>query len=127
MEVRCSPPSAGQQGQSEPLEESLLSPGGASLEELMRVSPQRADEIYNEFDFTEPFDHSPVTLSYGEPTSGPARDFEPIVQRAERLAEVYHSFLKELGETHSGAFRIIHRGWFLANNDFATVHVCFDR
>jgi hypothetical protein len=128
MEVRCSPPSAaGEQSQCGPPEEALLLPGGASLEELMRVSPQRADEIYNEFDFTEPFDHGLITLSYGEPISGPALDFEPIVQRAERLAESYHSLLKSVGEAHSVALKVIRREWFLANENFATVQICFDR
>src|SRR6266849_8560216 len=46
----------------------LRSPGGATLEVLTRFAPQRADEFYNEFDFSDPSDEStdPVILSYGE-------------------------------------------------------------
>ena len=61
MEVRCLPPhSPVEQGQTEPTEEALSSPGGASLDELTLLSPQSADEIYNEFDFTEPIDQGPI-------------------------------------------------------------------
>lgn len=128
MEVRCSPPSGpGEHGQPEPSEEALLSPGGASLEELTRLWPQRAEEIYNEFDFTKPFEDGLITLSYGEPVSPPCHDFEPTVRRAEQLAETYHSLLKSVGEVHSVDLKVIHREWFLANEDFATVHICFDR
>jgi hypothetical protein len=34
-------------GESEPTEEMLFSPGGAGLEDLARIAPQRADEFYN--------------------------------------------------------------------------------
>jgi len=130
LELRCSALGGSEaKGESEPTEQDLLSPGGASLEELARLNPLRADELYNEFDFTEPStpESDPITLSYGERVSiSAAVDFEPFVHRAEQRAETYHAFLKDLGEARSTAFRIIHREWFLANNDFVTVHVCFD-
>lgn len=128
MGVRCSPHSTpAEQDHADPTEEALLSSGGASPEELALLSPQRADEIYNEFDFTEPIDQGPITLSYGEPVSGPAFDFGPIVQRAEGLAATYHSFLSSVGEVRSVSLRIMHREWFFASKDFATVHICFGR
>ncbi|HEX7361199.1 MAG TPA: hypothetical protein VF283_11980 [Bryobacteraceae bacterium] len=118
-------------GQTEPTEQAFLSPGGASFEELAQLNLQRSDEFYNEFDFSEVStcgsDPDPVTFSYGERISTSAAvDFEPFVHRAEQRAKRYHSFLKDLGETRSGALRIIHREWFLASNDFVMVHVCFE-
>jgi hypothetical protein len=117
-------------GEPEPTDEALLSPGGASLEELAGLAPQRADELYNEFDFSESStaDTDPVTLSYGEPSSGTdVVDFEPFLQRAGRLAAAYHTFLQSLGETRSDVFRITGREWFLANQDFVTIDICFAR
>ena len=131
VDLRCSERGATEfSGEPEPTEETLRSPGGATLEELARIAPQRADEFYNEFDFTEPStaDTAPVTLSYGEPTSGDeAVDFQPFVERAERLARDYYTFLQSLGEAHSNAFRVTRREWFLADQGFITIHVCFDR
>jgi hypothetical protein len=131
VDLRCSGRGAtGLSGEPEPTEETLRSPGGATLEELSRIAPQRADEFYNEFDFTESStaDTAPVTLSYGEPISGDeVVDFQPFVERAERLARNYYTFLQGLGETHSHAFRVIRREWFLADQGFITIHVCFDR
>jgi hypothetical protein len=128
LEVRCSPPGADDCGEAEPTGEALLSPGGATHEELARLVPQHADEVYNEFDFTDPSAADPVTLSYGEPVlNHDGLDFEPIVQRAARLAESYYAFLQTMGETRSDAIRVVRREWFLANQDFATVHILFDR
>src|SRR5438445_12888405 len=71
-------------GENEPSAEALRSPGGATLEVLTRFAPQRADEFYNEFDFSDPSDQStdPVILSYGEsvPTCE-GINFQPFVQR----------------------------------------------
>jgi hypothetical protein len=41
-------------GEPPPSDDGLRSSGGASLAEVARLAPQRADEIYNEFDFTDP-------------------------------------------------------------------------
>lgn len=101
------------------------------LEELERLAPQRADEIYNEFDFTDPStpDPGPITLSYGESISGsnPTLDFRPFVERAERVARWYHALLQTLGEASSHSFRIQRREWFLGSQSFVTVHICFDQ
>ena len=117
-------------GEPVPTEEALRSPGGATLEELTRLAPQRADEIYNEFDFTYPSTPNSglVTLSYGEPFSGgDSVNFRPFVERAERLAHSYHALLETLGEASAQPFRIKRREWFLASRTFVTIHICFDR
>jgi hypothetical protein len=114
----------------EPTDQDFLEPGGSPLEELARLNPQQADEVYNEFDFTNSSAHEAdfVTMSYGEriPIVSPL-NFEPFVRKAEKQAARYHGFLKDHRETRCGSFRIVHREWFLANNDFVTVHVCFER
>jgi hypothetical protein len=72
---------------------------GTTLEEFVRLAPQTADEIYNEFDFTDPSTpHTDVvTVSYGEPFSGDdAIDFWPFMERAERLARFYPAYSKPL-------------------------------
>jgi hypothetical protein len=99
------------------------------LEELERLAPQRADEIYNEFDFTDPStpNTDPITLSYGESISGsdPSLDFRPFVDRADKVARSYHKLLQSLGEASAQSFRIQRREWFLASQSFVTIHICF--
>lgn len=118
-------------GEPPPTEEALRSPGGATLEELKRLAPQGADEIYNEFDFTEPSTPktAPITLSYGESISAsdPNLDFSPFVERAEKVARSYHALLQSFGEASTQLFRIQRREWFLASQSFVTIHICFDR
>jgi hypothetical protein len=118
------------QGEPAPTDEALRSPGGTTLEECVRLAPQTADEIYNEFDFTDPSTpHTDVvTVSYGEPFSGDdAIDFWPFMERAERLARFYHGLLKTFGESGSQPFRIKCREWFLASPTFVTILICFDQ
>jgi hypothetical protein len=118
------------QGETVPTDEALRSPGGATFEELDHLAPQAADEIYNEFDFTDPpRRHADVvTFSYGEPIpSGHAIDFSPFVVRAEKMARSYHGLLQTFGEAGSQHFRVRHREWFLASQTFVTIHICFDR
>jgi hypothetical protein len=130
--LRCS----GQNGievEGEPpaTEEALRFSGGASLEELERLAPQRADEIFNEFDFTDPStpNSAPITLSYGEsiPGSHPVVDFTPFLKRAEAVARSYHALLQTLGKVRAQTFRIQRREWFLASQSFVTIHICFDQ
>jgi hypothetical protein len=118
------------QGEPVATDEALRSPGGTPLEGLGRLAPQAADEIYNEFDFTDPPTHHAdvVTFSYGEPVwSRHAIDFSPFVVRAEKMARSYHGLLQTFGEAGSQPFRVRHREWFLASQTFVTIHVCFDR
>jgi hypothetical protein len=117
------------QGEPSAAGEALCSPGGATLEELARLAPQSADEVYNEFDFTDPSTPNAdvVTLSYGEPVpGGDTVDFKPFLERAERLARSYHGLLQTFGEAGSQPFRIKRREWFLASHTFVTIHLCFD-
>jgi hypothetical protein len=128
--LRC-PAQNAMEGEPPPTEEALRSPGGATLEELEGLAPQRADEIYNEFDFTDPSspNPAPITLSYGESISGSDTvfDFGPFVKRAERVAHSYHYLLQRLGEASAQPFRIRYREWFLASQSFVTIHICFDQ
>jgi hypothetical protein len=130
LSLRC-PGQNGIEGEPPPTEEALRSPGGATLAELERLAPQRAEEIYNEFDFTDPSSPNPgpITLSYGESVSGsdPVVDFGPFVERAERVARSYHRFLQTMGEATVHPFWIRRREWFLASQSFVTIHICFDQ
>jgi hypothetical protein len=112
-----------------PTDNELRSPGGASIEELSRLMPQSAEEIYNEFDFTEPFTSmsDPITVSYAERVpEGDLVDFEPLLKRAETFAKWYHDLLKQFGEVKS-SFRVMRREWFLADLQLLSIHVCFSR
>ena len=117
-------------GELPPTDEALRFPGGATLEDLERLAPQRADELYNEFDFTDPSSPNtdPITFSYGESTfsSDQSLDFTPFVERAETVARSYHALLQSFGEAGADSFRIQRREWFLASPSFVTVHICFD-
>jgi hypothetical protein len=129
--LRCSAQSwIDVQGEPPATEEALRSPGGATLEELARLAPQSADEIYNGFDFTDPSTPNTdvVTLSYGEPVSGSdIVDFRPFVERAESVARFYHGLLQTFGEAGAQPFKIKRREWFLASQTFVTIHICFEQ
>jgi hypothetical protein len=115
-------------GEREPTVADLGSPGGSSFEDLVRVEPQRAEEIYNEFDFSNSTSDQ-VTVSFGEniPSSEDGVfDFGPTVERAEKFARAYHGALASLGEVDT-PFRVVRREWFLADPRFVTVHICFPR
>ena len=118
-------------GEPSPTDDELSAPGGASLADLARLAPQRADEIYNEFDFTDPSAATHlITVSYAEPIpeipGGESTDFKPFVDRAERFANSYHHLLQHFGEVNT-PFRPTHREWFLADRKLVTVHICFSR
>jgi hypothetical protein len=54
LEFRCSHlDDSEMKGETDPTEHDFLSSGGTSFEELARINPQRADEFYNEFDFSD--------------------------------------------------------------------------
>lgn len=112
-------------GQAPPSAVELLSPGGATLEELARQSPQRAEEFYNEFDFTTAANpEEPVVVSYGERVgSQPVPDFQPFLERAERFADFYRGLLEEFGES-GAALRLIRREWFeVSHSNLVTVQL----
>ncbi len=130
LEARCAPGRDEDTPEREPTEDDFLRPGGSTLEELALLNPQHADEVYNEFDFTDFSAHERdfVTMSYGEriPILSSV-NFEPFVKRAEKRAQGYRRFREGQGEIRCRCFRIVHREWFLANNDFVTVQICFER
>jgi hypothetical protein len=115
-------------GERQPSDEDLNTPGGTSLEDLIRVAPQLAAEVYNEFDFSDTTD-DPVTVSFGERIAAGEDgflDFGPSVERAEAFTRSYYGMLASLGEVGS-PLRIVRREWFLADPGFVTVHVCFSQ
>lgn len=115
-------------GERHPTPVELEAPGGSTLEDLTRAEPQRAEEVYNEFDFSDSAS-DPVTVSFGEkiaPAGDGVFDFRPAVERAERFARSYHRTLASCGEVDT-RFRIVRREWFLADPRFVTVHICFQR
>ena len=101
------------------------------MAELEGLAPQRADEIYNEFDFTDPSTPGadPITLSYGESISGRDLnlDFRPFVERAEKVARYYHALLQSLGEASTRSFQVRRREWFLASETLVTIQIFFDQ
>jgi hypothetical protein len=106
----------------------LHTPGGSSLEDLVRAEPQPSAEVYNEFDFSDS-EGDLVTVSFGEtiiPVEDGVLDFEPSVDRAGKFARSYYGILASLEEVQT-PFRITRREWFLADSRFLTVHVCFLR
>lgn len=115
--------------QPAPINLDFLQPGGASLAELERLRPQDADVVFNEFDFVDnssPQSHL-VTFSYGERVTLPDPiDFAPFVHKAERQARRFHAFLKDQDEI-TYAFAILQRDSFLADSNFVTVNICFER
>ena len=117
-------------GEDAPTAEELTSPGGATLETLTRCAPQRADELYNEFDFTDPSgtNSDPVILSDGESVPAcEAINFQPFVQRAEKLAGFYCDLFQALtGASKAEALKIIRREWYCVTNpSLVTVHIHF--
>jgi hypothetical protein len=115
-------------GERVPTDVDLLAPGGTNLDDLARIQPQRAAEVYSEFDFSGSRDDV-ITVSFGEalaPDEKATLDFRPSVERAEAFARSYHGMLASFGEVDA-PFRIVHREWFLADQEFVTVHVCFSR
>jgi hypothetical protein len=109
----------------------LRGTGGSSLADLARAEPQRAEEIYNEFDFTDFSAPSsdPITVSYAEAipeiSEGDSTNFRPFVEQR-RFANSDYNLLKRFGEV-SPPFRTKHREWFLAERRLATIHICFSR
>jgi hypothetical protein len=129
--IGVKPSTAKPYGEPTPTPESLMSPRGAILRaaEPGGHSPH-ADEIYNEFDLTEPStsETTPVMVSYGERISGCQNlNFEPFVNKAEEFANAYYEFLKaETRIPHEQLFKILGREWYtVANPDLAVVHVHF--
>ena len=104
--------------QPPPTTQELMMSGGATMEEMRQRSPQRATEVFVEFDHRHPAGGgAPLFLySYGERLAVDTVDsFEPFVQRAESNA-LAHQAMFGLPGTSEAPFPICHREWYMADN-----------
>lgn len=114
-------PTAGQMpppGKPAPTRQELMTSGGATMEEMQRRSPQRATEVFVEFDHRDPAaGGAPLFMySYGERVAVETVDsFEPFVRRAEKNARAHQALLDVPGMSGT-AFSIGHREWYIADN-----------
>jgi hypothetical protein len=116
-------------GEAGPGDRELESEGGATLEMLQRQAPQRAPEVYVEFDHrdeTSPRRHQIMMLSYGERVKPSERfSFAPSVERAEHRARFHRRLLVE-GLAADAPLEVVRREWFMVHEtNLATVHVYF--
>src|SRR5688572_27112042 len=113
-------PDAGQippPGEPAPTTQQLMTSGGATMEEMRHRSPQRATDVFVEFDHRHPAagPTPPFMYSYGERMVGTVDSFEPFVRRAENNARV-HQALFDVPGTAAAPFSIGHREWYIADN-----------
>ena len=105
-------PSAGQvlpSGQPPPTTQELVMSGGATMEEMRQRSPQRATEVFVEFDHRHrATSGAPLFMySYGERLAVDTVDsFEPFVQRAESNALAHRAMFGLPARTPLEALRI---------------------
>ena len=114
-------PTAGQippPGEPAPPTQELMTSGGATIAEMQHRSPQRATEVFVEFDHRNPATGgAPLfTYSYGERVAADTVDsFEPFVRRAENNARA-HQALFDMPGTSAKPYSIGHREWYMADN-----------
>lgn len=104
-------------GQPAPSTAELTTSGGATMEEMQQRSPQRASEVFVEFDHRLPTAKAApgFMYSYSERVAGDSVDsFEPFVRRAERNARA-HQALSSEADPSVTPFEIGHREWYLAD------------
>lgn len=105
-------------GKPAPTRQELRTSGGATMEEMQHRSPQRATEVFVEFDHRHPAaGGAPLFMySYGERVAVDTVDgFEPFVRRAENNARA-HQALFDVPGTSATPFSIGHREWYMADN-----------
>ena len=105
-------------GEPAPTPQELMTGGGATMEEMQRRSPQRATEVFVEFDHRLPgASGAPMfTYSYGERVAtDTVDDFEPFVRRAENHARAHRTLVNALG-TSPIPSSIGLREWYMADN-----------
>jgi len=105
-------------GKQTPTTDELKTSGGATMEELQQRSPQRAAEVFVEFDHRHPAANDALLFmySYSERVAVDAVDsFEPFVRRAEHNARA-HQALFDVPGTPATPFSVRHREWYLADN-----------
>ena len=114
-------PAAGQTpppGKPAPTTQELMTSGGATMAEMQQRSPQRATEVFVEFDHRHPAEGgAPLfTYSYGERVPANNVDsFEPFVRRAENHARA-HEARFDIPGTSATPSSIRHREWYIADN-----------
>ena len=114
-------PPAGQvcpRGEPAPTKQELMMSGGATMEEMQRRSPQRATEVFVEFDHRDAgADAAPLFMySYGERVNVDTVDsFEPFVRRAEDHARAHQALFGVPG-TSAAPLSIARREWYVADN-----------
>jgi hypothetical protein len=104
-------------GKPAPTAQELMTSGGATMEELQQRSPQRATEVFVEFDHRHPTASGAPSFmySYGERVAVDSVDsFEPCVRRAENHARA-HQALFDVPGTSATRFSIRHREWYMAD------------
>ena len=116
-------------GEPVPGDRELDAEGGATLEMLQCQAPQRAPEVYVEFDHrdeTSSRRQRIMTLSYGERVELSERfSFEPSVARAEHRARFHRNLLVD-GLSADAPLQVVRREWFMVHEtNLATVHVYF--
>jgi hypothetical protein len=105
-------------GERPPTTRDLMTSGGATMEALRDTSPQRAAEVFVEFDhrLSATGAAPPFLYSYGERVPAATLDtFEPFVRRAESHARA-HQARFDLPGPAAAPFAIGHRQWYLADN-----------
>ena len=105
-------------GEPAPTTQELMTGGGATMEEMQHRSPQRATEVFVEFDHRYPAaSGAPLfTYSYGERVAVHTVDtFEPFVRRAENYARAHQALGEVLG-TSPIPSSIGLREWYMADN-----------
>jgi hypothetical protein len=123
-------PAAGQvapPGEPAPTAQKLMTSGGATMEEMQQRSPQRATEVFVEFDHRHPAaGGAPLfTYSYGERVAVDTVDScEPFVRRARNHARA-HRALFDVPGTSAIPSSIGHCEWYMAHN-LVTVELHFN-
>lgn len=105
-------------GQSLPTRRELMTSGGATMEKVQQLSPQRAAEVFVEFDHRRLAARGAPTFmySYGERVEVEAIDsFEPFVRRAEINARAHQRRFGVSG-TSAAALAIGRREWYRTDN-----------
>jgi hypothetical protein len=104
-------------GEPAPTTPELMTSGGATMEEMQYRSPQRATEVFVEFDHRHPAAvGAPLFMySYGERVAAETVDnFEPFVRRAEDNARAHEARFDVPVRSASSA--IVQREWYMADN-----------
>ena len=112
-------------GEPAPTAQELMTRGGATMEEMQHRSPQRATEVFVEFDHRDPAASGtpPFMYSYGERVAvHPVDGFEQFVWRTENHARAHKALVDVLG-TSVIPSAIGFREWYMADDNLVTVEL----